>query len=56
MVGGLPQTVALFGPNSFSQDTAFGNLFLVGDTVFPSAGAAAVSYGALSLANRLTRK
>jgi phytoene dehydrogenase-like protein len=56
MVGGLPQTAALFGPNSFSQETAFGNLFLVGDTVFPGAGAAAVSYGALALANRLTGK
>lgn len=56
MVGGLPQTVSLFGASAFSQETAFGNLFLVGDTVFPGAGAAAVSYGALSLANRLTRK
>jgi C-3',4' desaturase CrtD len=56
MVGGLPQRLGLFGPNSFTQETAFGNLFLVGDTVFPGAGAAAVSYGALALASRLTGK
>lgn len=54
MVGGLPQTVANFGPGAFSQETAIENLFLVGDTVFPGPSVAGVSYGALMLANRIT--
>lgn len=54
MVGGLPQSLSQFGPEAFSHETPFENLFLVGDTVFPGAGVAAVSHGALIVANRLT--
>ena len=54
MVGGLPQTPLVFGPNAFGYETPFANLFLVGDTVFPGAGVAAVSQGALVVANLLT--
>jgi len=54
MVGGLPATPAFFGPNGIGHETAFENLFLVGDTVFPGAGIAAVTHGALVLANHLS--
>lgn len=55
MVGGLPVSPVAFGPAGITHDTEFENLFLVGDTVFPGAGVAAVSLGALALANRLAR-
>jgi C-3',4' desaturase CrtD len=54
MVGGLPATPGQFGPDSFGPETPFENLFLVGDTIFPGAGVAAVSHGALILANHLS--
>jgi C-3',4' desaturase CrtD len=54
MVGGLPASPAVFGPNGIGHETAFENLFLVGDTVFPGAGIAAVTHGALVLANHLS--
>ena len=47
MVGGLGQSLAVFGRNSFSHRTFIPNLFLVGDTVFPGGGVAAVSQSAL---------
>ena len=53
MVGGLGQSLSVFGPNSFSHRTPFANLFLVGDTTFPGAGLAAVSHGALVVANEI---
>lgn len=56
MVGGLGQSLSVFGPNSFSQATAIPNLFMVGDTVFPGAGVAAVSTSALIVANKITRQ
>jgi phytoene dehydrogenase-like protein len=55
MVGGVGQSLDVFGPNSFSHRTIFPNLFLVGDTTFPGAGLAAVSHGALILANELCK-
>lgn len=56
MVGGLPVSPNAFGPAGITHDTEFENLFLVGDTVFPGAGVAAVSLGALALADRLASK
>ena len=53
MVGGLGQSLDVFGPNSISHRTIFENLFLVGDTTFPGAGLAAVSQGALVVANEI---
>jgi C-3',4' desaturase CrtD len=53
MVGGLGQSLSVFGPNSISHRTNFQNLFLVGDTTFPGAGLAAVSLGALVVANEI---
>jgi len=53
MIGGVGQTLATFGPNSIGSATSLPNLFMVGDTTFPGAGLAAVSYAALGLANRL---
>ena len=56
MVNGLPQTPETFGSHAFSQETVLENVFMVGDTVFPVPGIMGVSYGALRLANQLTRK
>lgn len=56
MVGGLGQSLPVFGPNSFSHSALITNLFLVGDTVFPGAGVAAVSTSALIVANQITKK
>ena len=56
MVGGLPVTPAVFGPDSITHQTEFENLFLVGDTAFPGPGLAAVSHSAMALADRLTGK
>jgi C-3',4' desaturase CrtD len=56
MVGGLGQSMSVFGPNSFSHATHIPDLFMVGDTVFPGAGVAAVSTSALIVANRITQR
>jgi phytoene dehydrogenase-like protein len=56
MVGGLGQSRPVFGPNAFSHTTPISNLFLVGDTVFPGAGVAAVSTSALIVANQIVKK
>jgi C-3',4' desaturase CrtD len=56
MVGGLGQSLAVSGPNSFSHRTPFTNLFLVGDTTFPGSGVAAVSQSALIVANEICGK
>lgn len=53
MVGGLGQSIDVFGANSISHRSIFANLFLVGDTSFPGAGLAAVSQGALVVANEI---
>jgi C-3',4' desaturase CrtD len=53
MVGGLGQSLAVFGPNALTHRTAFPNLFLVGDSVFPGQGLAAVTHSALIVANEL---
>jgi phytoene dehydrogenase-like protein len=53
MVGGLGQSLAVFGPNSWTHRTPVPNLFLVGDSVFPGQGVAAVTHSALIVANEL---
>jgi phytoene dehydrogenase-like protein len=54
MVGGLGQSLNVFGPNSFSHRTFIPNLFLVGDTVFPGCGVAAVSHSSLIVADEIS--
>ncbi len=56
MVGGLGQALAFFGSHSFSSNSPIPKLFLVGDTVFPGAGVAAVSTSALIVANKVAPK
>jgi phytoene dehydrogenase-like protein len=54
MVGGLAQSPAVFGASAITHASPIENLFLVGDTVFPGPGIAAVSSCALTLADHLT--
>jgi C-3',4' desaturase CrtD len=53
MVGGIGQSLENFGFNSLTHRTALPNLYLVGDTVFPGNGIAAVTQSALIVANEL---
>ena len=53
MVGGLGQSLNVFGLNSFSHRTLIPNLFIVGDTTFPGTGVAAVTQSALIVANEI---
>ncbi|HEX8128085.1 MAG TPA: FAD-dependent oxidoreductase [Pyrinomonadaceae bacterium] len=53
MTGGLPQTLANSGANSFTHRTPFPNLYMVGDTTFPGNGLAAVTQSALIAANEI---
>jgi prolycopene isomerase len=54
MVFGLPRTPDLLeGPHALAHRTHIPNLLLVGDTVFPGAGVAAVTHSALVVANEL---
>ena len=53
MVGSVGQSPDVFGKNSVSHRTIFPNLFMVGDTTFPGAGLAAVSHGAVVVANEI---
>ncbi|HZB45495.1 MAG TPA: hypothetical protein VE360_09640, partial [Pyrinomonadaceae bacterium] len=56
MVGGLARTPDLLeGPHALTHRTHVPNLLLVGDTVFPGAGLAAVTHSALVVANELAR-
>ncbi|HEX8709381.1 MAG TPA: NAD(P)/FAD-dependent oxidoreductase [Pyrinomonadaceae bacterium] len=56
MVGGVGQSLEVFGPNSITHRTALRNLYLVGDTTFPGQGLAAVTQSALIVANELARR
>jgi C-3',4' desaturase CrtD len=56
MVGGLGQSLDIFGMNSFTHRTAIPNLYMVGDTVFPGQGVAGVTQSALIAANEITRQ
>lgn len=54
MVGGLARTPDLLeGPHALTHKTHVPNLLLVGDTVFPGAGLAAVTHSALVVANEI---
>ena len=53
MVGGVGQSLAVFGSNSLTHRTSLPNLFLVGDNTFPGNGVAAVTHSALIVANEL---
>lgn len=53
MVGGLGQSLDIFGMNSFTHRTAIPNLYMVGDTVFPGQGVAGVTQSALIAANEI---
>ena len=53
MVGGTGQTLDAFGANATTHLTSVPNLFMVGDTVFPGNGVAAVTHSALVVANEI---
>lgn len=53
MVGGVGQSLDVFGINSLSHLTALPNLYMVGDTTFPGHGIAAVTQSALVVANEI---
>jgi C-3',4' desaturase CrtD len=53
MAGGIPQTLANSGANAFTHRTPFPNLYMVGDTVFPGNGLAAVTQSALIAADEI---
>jgi C-3',4' desaturase CrtD len=53
MIGGTGQTPAAFGAQACTHRTPFAGLYLVGDTVFPGAGLAAVTHSALIVANEI---
>ncbi|MBV9209994.1 MAG: FAD-dependent oxidoreductase [Acidobacteria bacterium] len=53
MVGGLGQSLDVFGPNSISHLTALPNLYMTGDTTFPGHGIAAVTQSGLIVANEI---
>ncbi|MDQ5835876.1 MAG: NAD(P)/FAD-dependent oxidoreductase [Acidobacteriota bacterium] len=53
MVGGVGQSLASFGANAPTHRTSVPNLFMVGDTVFPGNGVAAVTQSALVVANEI---
>jgi C-3',4' desaturase CrtD len=53
MVGGTGRTPEAFGPNALTHRTSIPNLFMVGDTVFPGNGVAAVTHSALVVANEI---
>lgn len=54
MVGGIGQSLEVFGANALTHRTTVPNLFMVGDTVFPGNGVAAVTQSALIVANEIT--
>jgi C-3',4' desaturase CrtD len=54
MVGGVGQSLDVFGPHSLTHRTSLPNLLMVGDTTFPGQGVAAVTHSALIVANELT--
>ena len=53
MVGGVGQSLDVFGLNSLTHRTAIPNLYMVGDTTFPGQGVAAVTQSALIVANEI---
>jgi phytoene dehydrogenase-like protein len=53
MVGGVGQSLELFGPRALSHRTAIPGLYMSGDTVFPGNGVAAVTLNALAVADEI---
>ncbi|MDT5159398.1 MAG: hypothetical protein QOH51_3755 [Acidobacteriota bacterium] len=53
MVGGVGQSMEVFGARGPTHKTTIPNLFMVGDTVFPGNGVAAVTHSALIVANEI---
>ncbi|HEX8499371.1 MAG TPA: FAD-dependent oxidoreductase [Pyrinomonadaceae bacterium] len=53
MVGGVGQSLDVFGANAPTHRSTVPNLLLVGDTVFPGAGLAAATHSALVAADEL---
>lgn len=53
MVGGVGQSLEVFGANAMTHRTTVPNLLMVGDTVFPGNGVAAVTHSALIVANEI---
>lgn len=53
MVGGVGQSLDVFGTNGFSHRTTLPNLYMVGDTTFPGQGVAAVTQSGLIVANEI---
>jgi C-3',4' desaturase CrtD len=53
MVGGVGQSLDVFGPHALTHKTSLSNLLMVGDTTFPGQGIAAVTHSALIVANEL---
>lgn len=53
MVGGVGQAVSVFGPQALTHRTPVPNLFMVGDTIFPGNGVAAVTQSALVVADEI---
>jgi C-3',4' desaturase CrtD len=53
MVGGVGQSPEVFGARGPTHKTAIPDLFMVGDTVFPGNGVAAVTHCALVVANEI---
>lgn len=53
MVGGVGQSMDVFGLKSLSHRTSLQNLYMVGDTVFPGQGVAGVTQSALIVADEI---
>ncbi|HEV7374200.1 MAG TPA: NAD(P)/FAD-dependent oxidoreductase [Pyrinomonadaceae bacterium] len=53
MVYGINQSLDISGTNSLTYRTTLPNLFMVGDTVFPGQGVAAVTHSGLIVANEI---
>lgn len=53
MVGGVGQSLEVFGMNSWSHRTSLPNLYMVGDSTFPGQGIAAVTQSGLIVANEI---
>ncbi|HEU4596074.1 MAG TPA: NAD(P)/FAD-dependent oxidoreductase [Pyrinomonadaceae bacterium] len=53
MVGGIGQSLEVFGPKAPTHRTPIKNLFMVGDTTFPGNGLAAVTQSALVAADEI---
>ena len=53
MIGGVGQSLDVFGTNAVTHRTPLPNFYMVGDTVFPGNGVAAVTHSALIVADEI---